>query len=105
MKRRSFLKNSIFTGTILSVNACQLPDNGKNKSQFITDEFSLNEMTISDLRQAFNDNKLTSEKVVKLFQDRINTIDKQGPALNSVIEINPDGKFIKIANKSSDKVF
>jgi amidase len=34
--------------------------------------------------------KYTSEKLTQLYLDRIEAIDKKGPALNSVIEINPD---------------
>jgi len=90
MKRRSFLKNSAATGALLSVNACQSTQNDDPSSNHRYDEFELNEITIRELQEAFENNTLTIEKVVQLYLDRIDAIDKNGPSLNSVIEINPD---------------
>jgi len=90
MKRRSFLKSSIATGAILSVNACQTPKKNEKNIEKRKDEFLLNEKSISDLQQAFVDGSLTSVEVIKLYMDRIESIDKQSPGLNSIIEMNPD---------------
>ncbi|MEI9912845.1 MAG: amidase [Bacteroidota bacterium] len=38
--------------------------------------------------------KYTSEQITKLYLDRIEAIDKKGPLLNSVIELNPDALII-----------
>lgn len=45
--------------------------------------------------------KFTCEAVTKLYLDRINEIDKSGPSINSVIEINPDA--ISIAKEIDEK--
>ncbi len=90
MKRRSFLKNSVATGAILSVNACKSPETTAEKPEQNIDDFTLNEVTIADLIKSYENGTLTSEKVTKLYLDRIKAIDKNGPSLNSVIEINPD---------------
>ena len=90
MKRRSFLKNSAATGALLSVNACK-PANKDNSSNInLPDKFELNEITINQLQASFDDGTLTCEQVVQMYLDRIDAIDKNGPSLNSVIELNPD---------------
>src|ERR1041385_8533362 len=54
-------------------------------------------MTISDLQQALQSGKYTSKQLVEKYSDRINDIDKKGPGLNSVIEMNPDAESIAAA--------
>jgi amidase len=56
--------------------------------------FDLDELTISELQQALQSGKYTSKQLVEKYTDRINDIDKKGPALNSVIEMNPDAERI-----------
>ena len=100
MKRRSFLKNSIATGTILSINSCRSSSSDNEETTPAYDDFSLNEITISELQKSYQDGDLTCEQVIQTYLERIEAIDKSGPSLNSVIEINPDA--IEIA-KSLDK--
>ena len=50
----------------------------------------IEELTISQLQQGYKDGKYTITDVVKVYLDRINEIDKNGPKLNSIIQINPD---------------
>ena len=45
--------------------------------------------TIADLNDAFASGSLTSEKLVKMYLKRIDAYDKKGPALNTVIMLNP----------------
>ena len=71
MKRRSFLKYSIATGTVLSINAYGSPEFSTKIKKAGVDEFSLNEVTISDLIKSFENGSLTSEKVTKLYLERI----------------------------------
>ena len=54
------------------------------------DDFKLKEFTIEQLHEAYKSKELTIKEVVQLYLDRIETIDKNGPNLNSVIQINPD---------------
>lgn len=90
MKRRSFLKNSMATGAILSVNACQSSLNEDSIQNIDIDQFELNEIGIGRLIDGYEKGELTSEKVTQLYLDRIEAIDKNGPSLNAVIEVNPD---------------
>ena len=50
----------------------------------------IEEMTISQLQQGYKEGRYTIANVVKVYLDRINEIDKNGPKLNSVIQVNPD---------------
>jgi amidase len=50
----------------------------------------LEEATISQLQAAMSRGQLTAERLVELYLERIEAIDRHGPMLNSVIEINPD---------------
>lgn len=45
--------------------------------------------TIEQLNAAMNSGKVTSEQLVKLYLKRIEAYDKQGPAINAVITLNP----------------
>ena len=51
-------------------------------------------MTITKLQQDYKEGKYTISDVVSAYLDRIIEIDKNGPALNSIIEINPDAMLI-----------
>ena len=52
--------------------------------------FELDEMTVSDLASRIKQGSLTAERIAQLYLERIDEIDRRGPTLRSVIEINPD---------------
>jgi amidase len=52
--------------------------------------FELDESTIADLQDGMKSGKFTARSLVEKYSARIDEIDKHGPALNSVIEMNPD---------------
>jgi len=60
-------------------------------------KFALDEATISDLQARMSSGKLTAHAIVQLYLDRIAALDKSGPALNAVIELNPDA--LRIADE------
>lgn len=49
----------------------------------------LSNATIADIQAAMDGGTLSSEKLVKMYQARIDAYDKQGPKINSVITANP----------------
>jgi amidase len=63
--------------------------------------FEIEEATIADIQKALQRNQITSVELVKMYLDRIEEIDKNGPRLNSILSINPDA--LKIAAEM-DKV-
>ena len=51
--------------------------------------FQVMEATIKDVHNAYKSRTLTARQLVQLYLDRINAYDKNGPTINSVININP----------------
>ncbi|MBI4551346.1 MAG: amidase [Candidatus Latescibacteria bacterium] len=52
--------------------------------------FELDEVTIAQLQDGMASGKWTARSLAEKYLARIEEIDKQGPAANSVIEVNPD---------------
>lgn len=52
--------------------------------------FELAEMSIADLQANIAGGKYTVHSVIQKYLDRIEALDKQGPAVNAIIELNPD---------------
>jgi amidase len=55
---------------------------------------SLDEIGVPELQSRVRQKLLTSERITELYLARIEAIDRTGPALRSVIEINPDALAI-----------
>jgi amidase len=56
--------------------------------------FPLEEATAAQLQEWMTNGRYTARQIAQLYLDRIEQIDRQGPALRSVIEINPDALAI-----------
>ncbi|HEV2494481.1 MAG TPA: amidase [Terriglobia bacterium] len=56
--------------------------------------FEFDETTIAALQDAMQSGRLSAKTISEKYLERINEIDKRGPAVNSVIEINPDALAI-----------
>lgn len=104
MKRRSFLTATTLASAGLGaflITSCI----NNNKDKEIAEDanpgdallFDLDEETINSLSQKFAAGTHTIEQVTQLYLDRILATDKEGPTLNSVIEINPEA--LDIAKK------
>jgi len=52
--------------------------------------FELDEITITDLQDGMRSGRFTARSLVERYSARIDEIDKHGPAINSVLELNPD---------------
>ena len=57
----------------------------------------LPEWTISDLKQKFESGELTARQAADLYLSRIEAVDKNGPHINSIIELNADALEIASA--------
>lgn len=90
MRRRSFIKNTAASAAILSTSACQPQVAPEKQETFLDDNFPLKETSIKQLSDAYAKGTMSIEQVVQQYLDRIKLIDKEGPALNSIIEVNPD---------------
>jgi len=52
--------------------------------------FRFEEQGIQQIQQGYKDGTFTVKEVVQAYLDRIDSVDKHGPKLNSIIQINPD---------------
>ena len=97
--RRLFLKTSLLGGAAASLTPLY-PALGAAReiaSSVPPSEikpFELDEITISDLQDGMKSDKFTARSLVEKYSARIAEIDKQGPAINSVLELNPDALSI-----------
>lgn len=67
---------------LVAVAACGAPPKDFSEAQ------------IAELHDAMQRGELTSEELVHWYLDRIDAIDRSGPELNAVIELNPDALLI-----------
>ena len=88
MRTHLFGNSLLLVSAILCLITCKSPVN--NKVQEEPDNSWVEEMTIAQLQQGYKEGKYKITDVVKVYLDRIIEIDKNGPQLNSIIEINPD---------------
>jgi len=106
MHRKDFIKaGSIASLTLTSVlaascNTAPAPveeQNNNDDDHNSADHFELNEVTISELQDKMKSGEYTARSIAEKYLKRIKAIDKKGPKLNAVIELNPDA--LRIADK------
>ncbi len=101
MKRRAFISNTSIS--ILGYNF--IVSEYTKPFSFLTgndlDPFELSELTISELQDRMQTGQLSSEKITTLYLKRIADIDKAGPTINAIIELNPDA--ITIAKRMDEE--
>src|SRR5215213_4812190 len=56
--------------------------------------FALEEVSVSELQAGMKSGEHTSRSITEMYLARIQEIDRRGPAINSVIEVNPDALSI-----------
>ena len=54
----------------------------------------MEELTVARIRELLGSGQITSRQLVLNYMERIALIDKSGPKLNSVLELNPDALYI-----------
>ena len=92
--RRRFLQTSVIGG----LSAATLPAlaGGRELSSYSPARayqlpaFELDEVTIADLQDGMKSGKYSARSIAEKYLARIDAIDKKGPAINSIIELNPD---------------
>jgi len=99
LHRRDFFKIGslgVLATLIPGISACN-QNNGETdsvSSRSNNPDFLLDELTISKLQEKMASGELSSQRITELYLQRIENIDKNGPRLSSVIEVNPDAVFI-----------
>ncbi|MBK7597319.1 MAG: amidase [Acidobacteria bacterium] len=101
IKRRDFMQSCLAGGTaFFSTNidsssfVMRLVDSGSA-------DFELTEATIAQLQDGMKQGRFTARSIAEMYLGRIAGIDKQGPKINSIIELNPDA--LSIADKLDEE--
>ncbi len=99
--RRTFLQSTMSSGAALALypalgaaRELSSPPAIPAQASSNVKSFELHEITISELQDGMMSGKFTARSLVEKYQARIAEIDKQGPAVNSVIQLNPDALAI-----------
>ncbi len=97
MLRRRFLQTSLLGGVGAALLPAAAGDREAATSQAPASSFhsfELDEATVADLQARMTSGKFTARSLAEKYLQRIEAIDKRGPSVNSVIEVNPDALAI-----------
>jgi amidase len=90
--RRGFLQSSLIGGVAAAVypalGAARVVADSARMAE--VKSFELDEITIDQLQAGMKSGKYAARSITEKYLARVQEVDKQGPALNSVIELNPD---------------
>ncbi|HEV7398605.1 MAG TPA: amidase family protein, partial [Pyrinomonadaceae bacterium] len=98
MKRRTFLQTGALAGGAAIVRP-RFEDESSTEPEASAPPkpFELEEMTVTQMQDGMKSGKFTAVSLAKKYLQRIQEIDRQGPTLHSIIEINPDALAIATA--------
>ena len=95
--RRKFLQSAITAGATAAAYPALGAAREITSAKPVTPEvkpFELDEITIPELQEGMKSGKFTARVLVEKYSTRIDEIDKRGPAVNAVIELNPEAAAI-----------
>lgn len=95
MNRRKFIRNTSLAGitiTGLGIASCNTPKDKEVReikpNSDAVPEPVLEELSIAQLQEGMQKGSMTSRSITEMYLKRIEAIDKKGPRLNAVIELN-----------------
>jgi amidase len=95
IKRRQFLKQSaLASAVVITRRDLSRAAEPASVSRATPRPFELEEFTINNLREGLKAGRFTARSIAEMYLARIDEVDKRGPAVNSIIEINPDALAI-----------
>jgi amidase len=105
--RRAFLRSGMavgFVAAVAPVVRAEVKEARERPESFPEIQaFDLEEITIAELQQGLKAGKYTARAIAEKYLARIEALDKRGPAVNSVIEVNPDALAIAEASDRERK--
>ncbi len=60
----------------------------------VVPKFELDEVTLEELARGMASGRWTAKRLTEAYLERIDALDRRGPALHAVLEINPDALAI-----------
>ncbi len=100
MNRRNFVRAGVAGAVALATTRVSVDARPNETSSNVSNlesapaSFELDEVTIAELQSAMSSGKYTAHSLARKYLDRIDDIDKHGPTINSIIELNPDALSI-----------
>jgi amidase len=98
--RRRFIQASLLVGASVAaaspriMRGASTADALNLASGAAPGSFELDEITVSELQEGMASGRFTAQSITEKYLERVEAIDKHGPAINSVIEVNPDAMSI-----------
>ena len=98
--RRKFIQASLLgaSAAVLTPRSALAASSSRVSPAFETKSsagsFGLDEITVAELQEGMTSGRFTAHSITEKYLERIEAIDKHGPAINSVIEVNPDALSI-----------
>jgi amidase len=96
VNRRKFLQDCLLSGVVAGISPflikARTSSNASTASSAALAE--MEEVTIAELQNSMKSGKLSARSIAEKYLARIAKMDKRGPAVNSVIELNPDALSI-----------
>ncbi len=89
MDRRQFLGLTAAGAAALAIPAAARDDESAPPP-----DFELDEMSVMQLQEGMRSGRFTAASLAQAYLARIDAIDKRGPAINAIIELNPDAMAI-----------
>jgi len=93
LSRRGFVKSGLLGGlAAASLPALKFTGKASTSPSMNADRepFALEETSIPELAEAMASGKYTARSIAEAYLNRIEDIDRNGPTLRSIIELNPD---------------
>ncbi|MFZ1082262.1 MAG: amidase [Candidatus Kryptoniota bacterium] len=97
LNRRRILKTALASTMVAAAFPSLVRRGDFPISNFDVSPSEFDEITIAELQDGMTSGKFTARSIAEHYLARIDAIDKHGPALGSVIEVNPDA--LKIADE------
>ena len=80
--------------TVTLFLGCSQPRDGATGTQPATTRFDLEETTVAALLQDQQSGRRTARQIAEQYLARIQALDRSGPSLHAVLEVNPDALAI-----------
>lgn len=95
MRRREFFQRTIGSAAALTISPLHVASQeAAARMAPSVPPFELEETTIADLQKGMESGKWTSRSIAEAYLKRIEQLDRQGPTLRSLLDINPDALAI-----------
>jgi len=106
MDRRAFVRTGVIAGTLavtgavapaerLATERASRVTGGRSaRHGAVADDFSLAETTIDQLQEGMRSGAYTARSIAEQYLARIDAMDQRGPAVNAIIELNPEALAI-----------